>query len=80
MIGKNTEKQIRQFIISCYESERCGRGCLLWIKGNEVIKRDDVRIVLSAEDEGGHEIARLPISLRSIIAKRYPRKKKAVRK
>ena len=75
-MNPRTEKAIRQFIIQCYEAKRSGLGCLLWIKGNEVIKRDDVQIILSAENEGGVEIAKLKISLRSILAKRGHTRKK----
>jgi hypothetical protein len=65
MIGKNTEKAIRKWLS-------------LDIKLKYVQFDSDSNALYLMENT--HQTAVAKISLRSIIAKRYPRKKKAVRK
>jgi hypothetical protein len=71
-MNPRTEKQIKQFIELAKASESTADDSV-WCD-YVMVKRNDVEVMLMTRG------ATLKISLRSIIQKRYPRKKKAVRK
>jgi hypothetical protein len=71
-MNPKTEKQIKQFIELAKATESTADDGV-WCD-HVMVKRNDVEVMLMTRG------ATLKISLRSIIQKRYPRKKKAVRK